>query len=466
MRELDEAFAPFEVRMKAAGMPELAIRSFESQYRELCEGATGLVPEENIAPVEELPAAEELPSGLDALGREALGRAVVIRLNGGLGTTMGMNGPKSLLPVRPGQTFLSIIADGCRRQGLPLVLMNSFATREATLAALEALPPCPGPERGIPREIFQHQVPKVLRDSLRPACSPGSPELEWCPPGHGDLYAALLSSGTLDALDAARCEYAFVSNADNLGAMVSERILGMMVDRRIPFLMEVTDRTLADRKGGHLARRRSDGQLLLRERAQCPQGDLERFEDIDRHRFFNTNNLWLHLPALRRLLHERGGLMGLPLIVNSKTLDPREPSSPAVLQLETAMGAAISSIPGAQALRVPRIRFAPVKTTSDLLAVRSDAYVLTDGSCLVPSPERPEGLSPLEVRLDPAYYGLIDQLDARFPCGAPSLVGCSLLEVKGDDCFGRDVRCHGTVRLVHRGAAPLVIPDGSLLRGA
>lgn len=464
MNDHEAAFAPFEARMRGAGMPALAIRSFRGHYLELRAGATGLVPEAEIAPVEALPTADTLPASLERPGREVLGRTVVIKLNGGLGTTMGMQGPKSLLPVRAGRTFLSIIADACRAQGVPLLLMNSFATQEDTHAALGALPPVPGPDRGIPRDLLQHQVPKVDRATLRPARSTASPDLEWCPPGHGDLYAALWSSGTLDALEAAGCEYAFVSNSDNLGATVSTRILGRVVEQGIPFLMEVADRTPADRKGGHLARRLADGQLLLRERAQCPADELEQFEDVARYRFFNTNSLWLHLPSLRRVLEEREGLLGLPLIVNAKTLDPRDPESPAVLQLETAMGAAISSIPGAQAIRVPRDRFSPVKTTSDLLAVRSDAYLVSEQHGIQPNPDRPASLPPLEVHLDPLTYRLIDQLDARFPYGAPSLLECRLLEVRGDVRFGREVRCIGTVRVAQQGRSPRLIPDGAVLK--
>jgi len=289
--------------------------------------------------------------------------------------------------------------------------------------------------------------------------------LKWCPPGHGDLYPALVSSGALDALEAAGIEYAFVSNADNLGAVVDPAILGYLAEHRVPFLMEVADRTAADRKGGHLARRASDGQLLLRERAQCPDESLGAFEDVTRHRYFNTNNLWLHLPTVRRLLDERDGVLGLPLIVNAKTVDPRDPESPGVYQLETAMGAAIATIPGAQALRVERARFAPVKTTADLLAVRSDAYTLTADQRVIPNPDRDPALPPLDVRLDKAHYGLIDRLDARFPHGPPSLLECAELEVQGDVVFGRDVRCVGHVRLEHRGPEPRQIPDGEVLQG-
>ncbi len=127
---------------------------------------------------------------------------------------------------------------------------------------------------------------------------------------------------------------------------------------------------------------------MLREIAQTPDDDVDSFQDVSRHRFFNTNTLWVNLRALGALMDERDGVLGLPMIVNRKTVDPGDAGSPAVIQLETAMGAAIDVFDGAAAVRVPRARFAPVKTTDDLLVVRSDAYVLTDDARVVVSPER------------------------------------------------------------------------------
>ncbi len=123
------------------------------------------------------------------------------------------------------------------------------------------------------------------------------------------------------------------------------------------------------------------------------------------------------------------------MIRNSKTLDPRDPSSPKVYQLETAMGAAIASFEGSGALRVPRTRFAPVKTCDDLLGVRSDAFVLTEDWRVVLRPARRYGVP--VISLDPKYYKLIDQMEARFPYGPPSLIECERLTVKGDVRFGR-----------------------------
>jgi UTP--glucose-1-phosphate uridylyltransferase len=226
--------------------------------------------------------------------------------------------------------------------------------------------------------------------------------------------------------------------------------------------MEVADRTEADRKGGHVARRREGGGLVLREIAQTPDEDVDTFQDIERHRFFNTNTLWVDLQALRDLLDEREGVLGLPMIVNRKTVDPADSGSPEVIQLETAMGAAIDVFDGARALRVPRRRFAPVKTTSDLLALRSDAYVLTGDAHVEPAEGRD---GPPVVDLDDDHYKLLADFEARFPAGAPSLVACERLSVEGDVVFGANVVVRGAVAVEHSGAGQLRIEDGTVLEG-
>ncbi|MFQ5436929.1 MAG: UTP--glucose-1-phosphate uridylyltransferase, partial [Anaerolineae bacterium] len=308
------------------------------------------------------------------------------------------------------------------------------------------------------RFFVQHKEPKVDRADLSPAVWPDNPELEWCPPGHGDIYAALVTSGTLDALLAAGIRYAFVSNADNLGAVIDKTILGYFAQNRFPFMMEVADRTEMDKKGGHLALQ--DGRFLLRESAQCPDQDTAAFQDIRRHRFFNTNNLWLNLASLQKTLAAQNDRLGLPLICNRKTVDPRDPASTPVYQLETAMGSAIGVFEGAAALRVSRTRFAPVKKVDDLLAVRSDAYVLTDDFHIEPVQEQP-----VMVVLDGRTTKFVQDLDACFPYGPPSLVDCARLAIRGDVRFGRGVVCRGEVTLVNEGDAPLFIADGALVQG-
>jgi UTP--glucose-1-phosphate uridylyltransferase len=443
-------------KMRAEGLAEGAVETFAHYERLLREGDQGTLPEAELDPLSDLPDAEALPASDGA----ALDQVVVLKLNGGLGTSMGMTRAKSLLEVKEGLTFLDVIVRQVLwlREGhgarVPLLLMNSFATRDDTLAALERYPDLA--VDGLPLDFLQGRVPKLLEDGHEPVEWPADPALEWAPPGHGDVYTSLASSGMLGELIERGYRYAFLSNSDNLGAVLEPRILDWLASEGLPFVSESTDRTEGDRKGGHLARRRSDGGLVLRETAQTPDEDRGAFEDVSRHRYFNCNNIWVDLRALQRKLDEQDGVLGLPMIVNRKTVDPNDSSSPGVVQLETAMGAAIGVFEGAAALRVPRSRFTPVKTTSDLLVVRSDAYRLGDDWTVSTARERP----PL-VSLDPDYFKLMGDFDPRFPGGPPSLVDCDRLEVVGDVTFGRGVVVRGSVHVT----GPRTIDDGEVLEG-
>jgi len=252
-----------------------------------------------------------------------------------------------------------------------------------------------------------------------------------------------------------------IANADNLGATPDERIAGYLAREEIPFLMEVVEGTAADRKGGHIARRIEDATMVLRETAQTPPEDQDSFRDYRRWRYYNTNNLWVDLKLLEETLTRHHGVLQLPLIVNPKTVDPRDPSSPAVVHLESAMGAAISSFAGARILRVPRSRFIPVKTTDDLLVLRSDVYSLTTDLLVQPVAARANDL-PL-VELDPKYYKLLDDFEAHFPAGPPSLIDAKRLRVQGDVTFGGDVVVRGEVDVV--ADEPRRIADGTVLDG-
>jgi UTP--glucose-1-phosphate uridylyltransferase len=458
-----EGLRACEDKMRAAGLPPVAIETFAHYYRQLESGETGLIPESEIEPVTDVPDAETLPApgdDIDAL----LDQTVVVKLNGGLGTSMGMTQAKSLLEVKQGLSFLDIIArqvlDVRRRTGarLPLVLMDSFHTSDDSLAKLREYADLEG---DVPLDFLQHKVPKITVDGLMPVSWPDDPELEWAPPGHGDLYTAMVTSGTLKTLLEHGYRYAFVSNADNLGATLDPRLLAYFAGEELPFMMEVADRTESDKKGGHIARL-PDGRLVLRESAQTPDEDTDTFQDVSRHRYFNTNTLWVDLRTLDRVLAERDGVLGLPMIRNRKTVDPTDKTSTPVYQLETAMGAAISAFDGARAVRVPRTRFAPVKTTNDLLVLRSDAYVLTDDAHVVLAPER-EGRVPY-VELDSDHYKLLADFERRFPEGAPSLVACDRLVVNGDVTFGAGVVCRGAVE-VDATDGPRRIDDGAVLAG-
>ena len=334
-----------------------------------------------------------------------------------------------------------MIAHQAEAAGVPLLLMNSFRTRDESLAVLERYR---GLHGDLPPDFIQNKEPKLDAQSLDPVSWEADRDLEWCPPGHGDIYPALVASGLLQQLLDSGYETAFVSNADNLGAVLEPRILSWFRGEGLPFLMEVSRRGENDRKGGHLARRRSDGQLVLRESAQTADEDEDAFQDITRHQFFNTNSLWIDLRALADKLEAEGGALPLPLIVNRKTVDPADGDSPEVIQLETAMGAAVGVFEGAQGIEVARERFAPVKTTNDLLVLRSDCYEINDQWRVVLADGRDAQPG---VDLDPTYYKLLDDFESRFPDGPPSLVGAERLVVRGDVTFGAHVTVTGSVEL-------------------
>ena len=451
-------FDAFEIKMTAAGMGDAAILAFRRNYEALLRDESGMIPEDSISPATGLASMEDIAAAGEA-GSELLSQAVVIKLNGGLGTGMGLQGPKSLLPVREGVNFLDLmvrqILDLRETTGanVRLLLMNSFSTSAETLAHLQRYEGY-GLSEASEVELMQNQIPKIDAVTLEPAACPGDPDLEWCPPGHGDLFPALVGSGWLDRLLADGVLYAFVSNSDNLGAVLDPALLRYFADSGAPFLMEVTRRTAADRKGGHLAVRESDSRLLLREVAQCPDSDLDAFQDIDRHRFFNTNSLWLRLDLLKEQLEADSGVLPLPMIRNKKTVDPRDKKSAAVLQLEIAMGAAIECFEGSTAIEVPRSRFAPVKTTGDLLALRSDAYEILENGQVRLHPDR-NGIPPVISLSD--EYKLVDQLG---PLGVPGLLECKSLSIEGPMEFETGVVIKGDVTFRNTSGENVLIKSG------
>ena len=449
-------------KMRAAGAHEEAIRAFQSAYSRLQLGEQALIPSAELEPVGDVPRLEELETAEPA---RALAGVAVVKLNGGLATTMGLRGPKSLIEARDGRSFMDFIVGQVlalrRRYGvrLPLLLMDSEGTLEPTSRALSRFPELA--IDGLQPSFLQSMIPKLDADTLAPVSWPRAPELEWCPPGHGDVYGAMRRSGILQTLLEHGFRYAMISNADNLGARVDARIAAHLAAEEIPFAMEVVQGTEADRKGGHVARRAAGGRLVLRETAQTPEQDAESFRDYRRWRWYNTNTLWVDLRVLAQALRSADGVLELPLIVNRKTVDPRDADSTPVIQLESAMGAAIGSFDGAQLLQVPRTRFAPVKTTDDLLVLRSDVYEVDDELDVEPVSERAQDLP--YVELDPRYYKLIDDFESRFPDGPPSLREAQRLVVKGDVTFGAGVRVRGAVSLDE--PEPVTLQPETVLEG-
>jgi UTP--glucose-1-phosphate uridylyltransferase len=430
-------------KMLDAGVDEVAVETFAHYYRLLEHGETGMIPESAIEPLDMESLADVEVS--DEVAAEAIRTTAVIKLNGGLGTSMGMDRAKSLLCVRRGLSFLDVIARQVLHlrkdydAPLPLLFMNSFRTSSDTMAALARYEDLQ--VEGLPLEFWQNKEPKLLEKNLVPAAYPKNPELEWCPPGHGDLYTALRGSGLLEQLIEQGYERVFVSNSDNLGAVPDPRLAGWFKANRLPFAIEAVRRTPSDRKGGHFARRKSDGRIVLRETAQTLPQDQVALADLDRHRFCSTNNLWFDLVAMSNELDRRGGILGLPLIRNVKNLDPGDPSTPKVVQIETAMGAAIEVFEGSRTIEVGRDRFIPVKTTNDLLVLRSDVYDIGQDFGL------DQAADPPYVELDPDFYKLVGDFDQRFPEGAPSLRKATSLKVEGDVTFGRGVEVIGDVEL-------------------
>merc|ERR1719453_240671 len=360
--EFLDKFGPLEEKMKAEGLGDAAIKAFKYSYSLLLSGEKGMIAESSISPATEVAKLEDIQKTIKQ-DTSLLKKTAVVKLNGGLGTGMGLDKAKSLLPVKDGDTFLDLIAKQvvdmrAKYGGVKFMLMNSFSTSDDTNAFLKKYPDL-AKDKSI--EFVQNKVPKIAKSDLSAATCPSAPDNEWCPPGHGDIYAALIGSGRLQDLLADGVEYVCVSNSDNLGATLDMDLLTYFAQSEAPFMMEVCRRTENDKKGGHLAVRNADQQLILRESAQCADEDEKDFQNIDKHMYFNTNTLWLRLDSLQKLIDESGGAIKLPVILNGKTVDPKDDASTAVWQLETAMGAAIECFQGAKAVEVPRTRFAPVK---------------------------------------------------------------------------------------------------------
>jgi len=450
----------FVSKMKKENLDDVVVETFRHYHHQTVNGETGLIYDNDIQPVELDEIQEQ--GNLDIyqeLGENAYKNAVRIVLNGGLGTSMGLTGPKSLLNIKEGHSFLSLIMNQAKNSHVNLLFMNSFSTHNDTMAALKKMN---SPLK--PRSFRQNKFPKVLQENFAPASWPPNPKLEWNPPGHGDVYTALYTSGMLRQLLAENIHYAFISNSDNLGARMDASLLGYFAKKEIPFMMEVAEKTPSDVKGGHLAKLRNSGRFILRESAQCPAEEIVAFQQIGPYRYFNTNSVWINLKSLDHIFKKINKIL-LPLILNSKTLDPRDENSPPVYQFETAMGAAISLFDRAAAVRVPRSRFFPVKTCNDLLIMRSDCFVFTENKDLRMNPERKinQKQETIKIKLDPKFYGKIDDFDQRFAGGVPSLVDCYSLTIEGDVSFEKDVKIKGLVTIKNTQPFQSIIKKGTVI---
>lgn len=464
---MDETFELSASKMRDAGMSDTAIAQFSHLYEVWRNNEKGsFIREHDVEPIKTVPSFHEIYETIDHdKAVKAFAKTAFIKLNGGLGTSMGLSCAKSLLPVRRHKArqmrFIDIIIGQVltarQRLGvdLPLILMNSFRTSKDTLQVLKRNRKFV--QNDIPVEIIQHQEPKILARTGEPVSYPEDPTLEWCPPGHGDLYSTIWESGILDKLSEYGFSYLFISNSDNLGARPSRTLAQYFENTHAPFMIEVAKRTQADRKGGHIVRDIETGRMLLREMSQVNPEDKRSAQSINKHPYFNTNNIWIRIDALKKMLKKYNGVLPLPVICNNKTVDPTNSESAKVVQLETAMGAAVSLFDDAICVEVDRMRFLPVKTTNDLFIMRSDRFHLTD------SYEMEDGnyIFP-DIDLDPRYYRNIDDFNERFPYSVPALAAAKSVTIKGDWTFGNQVSMFADAVLQDSGE-PNYVPNGSFV---
>ncbi|GFZ18480.1 UDP-glucose pyrophosphorylase 2 [Actinidia rufa] len=385
-----------------------------------------VIPYDSLAPAPE-DAAET---------KKLLDKLVVLKLNGGLGTTMGCTGPKSVIEVRNGLTFLDLIVIqieslnakyGCN---VPLLLMNSFNTHDDTQKIVEKYA-----NSNIEIHTFnQSQYPRSVVDNFMPLpCKGNTGKDGWYPPGHGDVFPSLK----------------IVASLTHYCRSVAE-ILNHLVQNRNEYCMEVTPKTLADVKGGTLIS--YEGKVQLLEIAQVPDENVNEFKSIEKFKIFNTNNLWVNLGAIKRLVE--ADALKMEIIPNPKEVDGVK-----VLQLETAAGAAIRFFDNAIGINVPRSRFLPVKATSDLLLVQSDLYTLNDGF-VTRNPARANPANP-SIELGPEFKKVANFLN-RFKT-IPSIIELDSLKLTGDVVFGAGVTLKGKVFIAAKHGVKLEIPDGDVI---
>lgn len=447
-----------------------SVSDYKILFNKYQSGDNGIVDWDKISPLKkkDVVAYEKINKKLEKIGQRYVSKVAMIKLNGGMGTSMGCKGAKSVLSVDGLDSFIDKLIKQARKNKFSLLLMNSYNTEAETKAELKRLNYKPI-RKGLPYSFLQNLFPRIDKCCDRPLRVDG--ESKWyrenySPPGHGDIFRSLYGSGLLEKLLKMKYRYAFVSNGDNLAASLDKRILGYIVKNKLEFVMQTTSKTKLDVKGGTLVRYKDElgERLFLLERAQCPKEHIKDFEDIKEFKIFNTNLIWFDLKALDEFIKKHGLAAiteHMPLIVNNKKIMGHE-----VVQLEQAMGAAISLFSKTCAINTGQIDredvFMPIKKTDDFFRLVSDYCIVNDQGFVRKNPKRKKKLGLVDIVLDNKYYKDINEFLKRVDYGV-SLLEAKSISIKGDFYIKKNVKFIGKVELVNRGKQSHII-EGEVLK--
>lgn len=388
--------------------------------------------------------------------KNLLNKLAVLKLNGGLGTTMGLSGPKSAIKIKNNMNFIDMVVKQLKsinrkyNASVPLILMNSFNTDERTEKMVSKY-------SDVDIQTFnQAQYVKINEENLLPMNlafeKSKDSKKAFYPPGHGDLLTSINTSGILDKLLEQGVEYLFISNIDNLAATVDINILKFITENKIDFCMEVTKKTRTDIKGGTLID--YEDTMKLMEIAMVPKNKKNEFTSVKKFKIFNTNNLWINIKELKNILSK--GDLNLDIITNSKVVKGEH-----IIQLETAVGSAVKCFNSTAGIVVPRSRFTPIKTCSDLFLCSSNLYAANKGT-LTLNKNRINQVSLPVVKLIGKNFQKIKNFDNSFG-NIPDIVDLDVLTVTGNVTFGENVILRGIVIICCPEGGRIDIPDGAIL---
>ena len=284
----------------------------------------------------------------DLINKDVLNKLAIVKLNGGLGTTMKCNKAKACLEVIDNKTFLDIFISQVIfvnkkfSSNIPIVLMNSEYTETDTQVILDKYKDQIDIYCFNQQFIYRYYEEDLDNDVIK------LHETRY-PPGTGNFYESLYNSKVYELLKERGIEYLFISNIDNLYAKFDNKIYNYVYENKIPFLMEVCKRTETDKKGGTPVLWKNRYHLL----AQVSSVDYDEFTNINKFPYFNTNNFWIRLDEIKNDFD-------LYIISNKKTINNEK-----LIQLESVIGSAYSVINNSKIIEINRNRFFPVKTQDD-----------------------------------------------------------------------------------------------------